>query len=154
SGPHPTRHRVRTYRCRSRAARPRGSWAWNAFSGTPRCRGTTPMEAADAEAHPGVRRAIVLGLRRMAITRHRAGFLPSIERRDPDFRFAAPLARRGSVARASAGTAAPGRGAITLIGDGVFPAAGLHTGREHGTRAGSEQRENSDLTHHFRPRCD
>src|SRR5262245_58288924 len=131
-----------------------GRWAWNAFSGTPRCRGTTPMEAADAGEHPGVRRAIVLGLRRMAITRQRAGFLPSTERRDPDFRFAAPLARRGSVARAPAGITTPGRGAITLIGDGFIPAAGLHTDREHGTRAGSEQRENSDLTHHFRTRFD
>jgi len=64
------------------------SWAWKAFSVTPRCRPTTLMEAADAEEDPGVRRAIVLGLRKAGVSGQRRTVFRSMERRDPDLRFA------------------------------------------------------------------
>jgi hypothetical protein len=64
------------------------SWAWNALAGTPRVQARTLMDAADAESDPGVRRAIVLGLRGLRVNRQRSAFLRAMERRDPDLRFA------------------------------------------------------------------
>jgi hypothetical protein len=46
------------------------------------------MEAADAERHPDVRRAIVLTLRRAAPTRTKRAFLQKMSR-DPHVQFAA-----------------------------------------------------------------